>query len=99
MRTVTAVAVRKHFGQLLDEAASGERIVIERSGQPMAALVPLADLALVDPKERRALRLAALDDLRRIAAHRPLPGDFDAAAALRTQRRERQARIGRVVGG
>ncbi|MBA2487787.1 MAG: type II toxin-antitoxin system Phd/YefM family antitoxin [Chloroflexi bacterium] len=99
MRTVTAVDVRKHFGQLLDEAASGERIVIERSGQPMAALVPLADLALVDPKERRALRLAALDDLRRIAAHRPLPGDFDAAAALRTQRRERQARIGRVVGG
>jgi len=41
MKTVSALDVRKHFGQLLDEAAAGERIIIERAGQPRAALVPL----------------------------------------------------------
>ena len=42
MKTVTALDVRKHFGRLLDEAGRGERFVIERAGQPIAALVPLS---------------------------------------------------------
>src|SRR3989337_2210436 len=54
MRTVTALDVRRRFGQIIDQAAAGERIVIERAGQPVAALVPLADLARVDPDRRRA---------------------------------------------
>ena len=40
MKTVSALDVRKRFGQLLDEAAAGERLLIERAGQPIAALVP-----------------------------------------------------------
>ena len=31
MRSVSALDVRKHFGQLLDEAAAGERLIIERA--------------------------------------------------------------------
>ena len=90
MRTVTALDVRRRFGQIIDQAAAGERIVIERAGQPVAALVPLADLALVDPDRRRAARLAALDDIRQLARRRPFPPGFDAAATLREQRRVRR---------
>lgn len=89
MRTVTALDLRRRFGQIIDEAAAGERIIIERAGQPVAALVPLADLALSDPDRRRASRHAAIDDIRLLARRRPFPSDFDPVAALREQRRSR----------
>lgn len=89
MRTVTALEVRARFGQIVDEAAAGERIVIERAGQPVAAIVPLADLALVDPDRRRATRLAAIEDIRRLAARRPFPAGFDPEVAIRKQRDRR----------
>ncbi len=92
MKTVSALDVRKRFGQILDEAGRGERIVIERAGQPIAALVPLSDLAAVDPEQKRARQLAALDELRRLARETdelyPMPG-FDAVAAVRADRDER----------
>jgi prevent-host-death family protein len=97
MRTVTALDVRRRFGQIIDEAAAGERIVIERAGQPVAALVPLADLALVDPERRRTARLAVLDDIRRMAERRPFKPGFDAAAAIRSQRIEREEHIRRAA--
>ena len=71
MKTVSALDVRKRFGELLDEAAAGERIVIERAGQPRAALVPLADLDEVDPEQvnrrRREALLRTSMQLRRFA--------------------------------
>lgn len=97
MRTVTALDVRRRFGQIIDEAAAGERIVIERAGQPVAALVPLADLALVDPDRRRAARLAALDDIVRLARRRPFPPGFDSAAAVRNGRAERDEHVRRAT--
>ncbi|MBI3745801.1 MAG: type II toxin-antitoxin system Phd/YefM family antitoxin [Chloroflexi bacterium] len=95
MRTVTALDVRRRFGQIIDDAAAGERIVIERAGQPVAALVPLADLAVLDPDGRRAAKLGALDDIRRLAARRPFPKDFDPEESVRAQRRLRSAAIAR----
>ena len=92
MRVVTALDVRRRFGQIIDEAAAGERIVIERAGQPVAALVPLADLALVDPDRRRALRLAAIDDVRQLARRRPFAPSFDPVDAIRVGRRSREGR-------
>lgn len=91
MRTVTALDVRRRFGQIVDEAAAGERIVIERAGQPVAALVPLADLELVEPGRRRAARLAALDDIRQLAHRRPFPTGFDPVRTLHEQRAARGA--------
>ena len=64
MRVVTALDVRKRFGQIIDEAAAGERIVIERAGQPVAAIVPLSDLEYTEPERQKAARLAALDEIR-----------------------------------
>jgi prevent-host-death family protein len=99
MRTVTALDVRKRFGQIVDEAAAGERIVIERAGQPIAAIVPLSDLALVDPERRKAERIAALDDIRRMAARRGFRLDEDPAAMIRRMRQERDAQIARAIRG
>lgn len=87
MKTYTALEVRKRFGQILDEAAAGERIIVERAGRPIAALVPLGDLAAHDPEERKARRLAALERLvRRARRTSARYGPFDAAAAIRADR-------------
>ena len=93
MRSVTALDVRRRFGQIVDEAAAGERIVIERAGQPIAAIVPLSDLALVDPERRRAERLKALDEIVRLARRYKVDPELDAAAAIRQQRLERERRV------
>jgi prevent-host-death family protein len=97
MRSVTALDVRKRFGQIVDEAAAGERIVIERAGRPIAAIVPLSDLALVDPERRKAERLKAIDDIVRRAKRFKIDPAFDAATAIRIQRLAREQQIAENV--
>ena len=96
MKTVSALEVRKRFGQLLDEAAAGQRIIIERAGEPRAALVPLSDLEHVDPKRRLQRQLQALDEIARLARLQPAPAGHDAATAIRKMRDERTAHIARL---
>jgi prevent-host-death family protein len=92
MRAVTALEVRRKFGEIVDSAAGGERIVIERAGHPIAAIVPLEDLARLDPERRKVEALRALDELRRINRGRTLPAGFDVVAELRAARAERDAK-------
>lgn len=73
MRTISALDVRARFGQVLDEAAAGERFIVERAGQPVAAIVPLRDLDAVDPDRIRERRMAAVDRLLRMRALDPRP--------------------------
>ena len=63
MKTISALEVRAKFGQVLDEAAAGERFVVERAGQPVAAIIPLADLAAIDPDRAGERRRAAAERL------------------------------------
>ena len=87
MRTITALEVRAKLGQVLDEAAAGERFIVERAGQPVAAIVPLSDLDAVDPDRIRARRMAAVDELvRQGRRNRELYGSVDAAALIREER-------------
>lgn len=86
MRALSALDVRARFGQVIDEAAAGERIVIERGGQPIAALVPLADLAALDPAAERDRRLAALAALVRGGRTGGAKGGPSAASVIRTER-------------
>jgi prevent-host-death family protein len=95
VKTVSALDVRKRFGQLLDEAAAGERLLIERAGQPIAALVPLSDLAALDPDRHRRERLKAIDEIVRGARRRSSSERVDPAEAVREQRRQRDAQIAR----
>jgi prevent-host-death family protein len=97
MRTVSALEVRRRFGQLLDEAANGERLIIERAGQPIAALVPLSDLPAASREDRIRQRLEAIDDIARLARQRPVERSLDAAALIREQRRLRDEQIMRAV--
>ncbi len=46
-------AARKRLGSLADDARSGTRVVLTRSGEPVAALVSVADLEAL---QRRPLR-------------------------------------------
>jgi len=54
---LTTVEARDNFAELIDRAAlAAERIVITRHGEPMAALISLEDLELVEEIERRIER-------------------------------------------
>ena len=54
MKTVSAMEVRRHLGELLDEVRlKSETIVIERQGRPMARLCPVQDAAAEAEVERR----------------------------------------------
>lgn len=87
MKTISALEVRAKFGQVLDEAAAGERFVVERAGAPVAAIVPLRDLEATDPEQVRARRLAAIAELRRIGSRtRRRLGAGDWAALIREER-------------
>jgi prevent-host-death family protein len=54
MREVGAVTAKKKFGELLDEVAQGEQIVITRHGKPVARLVAAAP-SFDREKARRAV--------------------------------------------
>jgi prevent-host-death family protein len=68
MNRLPASKVRKRFSEAISRAAyGGERIIIERSGKPLAALISMEDLEalevledLMDVEEARR-RLQALD--------------------------------------
>jgi prevent-host-death family protein len=93
MRTVSALELRKKLGEILDAAAAGERIVIERDRRPLAMLVPVEDGQRLDesPEEedrRFEAALQRLDEFReRMAREYP---DFvagpDAATIIRQDR-------------
>jgi len=93
MRTVSALDVRKKFGALLDEAAAGERLIIERGGQPVAALVPLSDVAGHDPEVVKRRRLKAIDDIRRMTRHGPRLTSEEIVELIRAGRQERLEHI------
>lgn len=97
MKTISALELRAKVGQYLDEAAKGERIIVERAGQRLCAIVPLEDIERWDPERHMARRLAALDEIRRINRLHPTPS-MDTAAMIQQMRRERDRQILRNAG-
>ena len=97
MRSVSALDVRKKFGALLDEAAAGERLIIERAGQAVAALVPLSDVPELNREIRIQRRLEAVDDVARLARQDPIRLKEGGAGIVRRQRDERAQRIGDAI--
>lgn len=102
MRTVTAMDLRKRLGQILDAAAAGEQIAIERDGRPMAVLVtPEAARRLDEDEEQRIARaLAALDRLDEFRERmaRKYPRDpADQMTAAEMIRQDREARTDQIL--
>jgi len=52
---MTASKARKDFADTLNRVAfGGERVVLERRGKPLAALVPIRDLELLEALEEKS---------------------------------------------
>ena len=66
MKTITAGQLRARLGEALDRASAGERIVIERDHQLIAALVPIEDAHRLEGRSEEAIqrRLAAMASIR-----------------------------------
>src|SRR3990172_7300697 len=66
MRTITAGQLRARLGEALDLASAGERIVIERDHEPIAAIVPIEDAQQLEGQSEEATRRkeAALERIR-----------------------------------
>lgn len=93
MRTVTAMDMRRSLGEILDAAAAGERILIERDHRPLAYLVSVDDGERLwsDRDAIRERRLKALAGIAEFAAameaRHPTRADApDAATAVRMDR-------------
>jgi prevent-host-death family protein len=97
VKKVAALEVRRRFGQILDEAAAGEQIVIERAGRPVAALVPLSDFERVATDALVQAQLDAIEDIRRMARRHPVKFD-DPDGFIRRMREERTEQILRNAG-
>ncbi len=85
-RTVPAFEARRQFGKLLEEAVRGRPVVIERHGEPVAALVPLYML-----ENDRAARRRVVEFMEKAAASAGLsPEEADRLAeeAVRAVRAE-----------
>ena len=54
MTRIRATRVRNDFAETINRVAyQGERIILERRGKPMAAVVPIEDLELLQDLENR----------------------------------------------
>lgn len=91
MRVMRALEVRARFGEVIDAAAGGDRIVVERAGQPIAAIVPLSDLDAVDPERVRQRQAEAFDHLLRLARQARSEGTPVAGAVAVRVDRDREA--------
>lgn len=99
METMTVVEVRRNFSEVMARVAYlRQRVVIERKGRPMMALISIADLERLEALEqsagetraRREAALAAAAAARAaIRAERdgvPLPDSGETLANLREER-------------
>ena len=84
--------LRRRLGEVLDRAAAGERIVIERDRRPLAVLVSFSDAEqMVETSDERVRRsLAALDRLEeaseRLRREHPEWANLSAAQSVRDER-------------
>jgi prevent-host-death family protein len=93
MRTITATELRQKLGEVLDAAATGERVLIERDHRPLAYLVSFEDGQGLFPRddERIQRQLDALDALVAMGTawrleHPASSGDSRAAEWIRADR-------------
>ncbi len=99
METMSAVEARRNFSEVMARVSYvGDRVVIERKGRPMMALISIADLRRLEAWEqvtsdtftRRQAALAAASAARAaIRAERdgvPLPDSGETLAQLREAR-------------
>ncbi|MBI5048449.1 MAG: type II toxin-antitoxin system Phd/YefM family antitoxin [Deltaproteobacteria bacterium] len=78
-KTIGVAEVKRHFSEVVSEVSKeGEHFIIERKGKPMAAMVGIKELALIERDKQKGKRkgllaaLGAWDDFKeldKIIAH------------------------------
>jgi prevent-host-death family protein len=79
-KTIGAFEVRRKFGELLDEVTRGDKVVVERHGKPVAAVVPIE---LYEQWKRERQRF--FDQMREISERVNLEPDEAMTLALEAQ--------------
>jgi prevent-host-death family protein len=73
---VSTVAARRHFSDLINRVAYGkDRVVLTRRDRPLAAVVPIEDMALLEEMEDREDVKAARKALREVKRKGTIPLD------------------------
>ncbi len=71
---ITTVAARQHFSDLINRVAYGkDRILLTRRSRPLAAVVPIEDIALLEEIEDRDDIKAARAALREVKRKGTIP--------------------------
>ena len=71
---ITTVAARQHFSDLINRVAYGkDRIVLTRRSRPLAVVVPIEDVALLETLEDRGDLKAARAALREVRRKGTIP--------------------------
>ena len=82
--------LRRRLGEMLDQAAAGERIVVERDRRPLAVIVPYSEVAAGErtDEERRERLRQALDQLEAFGKRMNLrdPDGWTAEQVIRWER-------------
>lgn len=87
-KTIGAFEVRRKFGQLLQEVAvKGDKIVVERHGEPIAAVVPIEVY-----NQWKQERQRFFDQMREVAERVNLNEEEAMQVTLEAQRAVRDAR-------
>ena len=75
-QSITTVAARQRFAELIDRVARGkDRVVLTRRRQPLVAVVPIEDMALLEEIEDREDLRAARAALREAKRKGTIPLD------------------------
>lgn len=84
-KTVSAFEARRQFGSLLNDVdARGERVIVTRHGEPVAALVPIT--VYEQWKRRRERFFQMVDDIQKHASMTQEEADELIAEALEATR-------------
>ena len=71
---ITTVAARQHFSDLINRVAYGkDRILLTRRSRPLAAVVPIEDIALLEAMEDRDDLKAARAAIREVKRKGTIP--------------------------
>lgn len=85
-KTIGAFEARRAFGKVLQDVIRGDKVVVEKNGEPIAAVVPIA---LYEQWKRE--RQAFFDEMRTISERVNMPEDealqlvAEAIAAVRAE--------------
>jgi antitoxin (DNA-binding transcriptional repressor) of toxin-antitoxin stability system len=82
MRSISSVRASDRLGPILSRVAKGERVILRSGRKAVAAVVPLKDLKLLEPRRVRSVQLTPAE-IREVRKARAELGSVSAEALFR----------------